>query len=486
MENRRYIAIDLKSFYASVECMERGLDPLTTNLVVADPTRTKKTICLAVSPSLKSYGVAGRARLFEVYSKIEEVNSERRMFAPGHNITGKSYFQRELENDPSLAVDFIIAPPRMALYMDISTKIYEIYLKYVAPEDIHVYSVDEVFIDVTDYLKTYNMTAHELAITMIRDVLGQTGITATCGIGTNLYLCKIAMDISAKHSPADSDGVRVAELDEQSYRQQLWDYKPLTAFWRIGSGYANRLKKLGLYTMGDVARFSIENEDLLYKEFGINAELLIDHAWGWEPCRISDIKSYVPQSNSLSHGQVLSEPYTFEKAKIIVREMSEGLTLDLVRKKLVTDQMVLTVCYDIGNKDYKGQTEKDRYGRTVPKQAHSSINLGGYTSSGKKIVDAVLSLYDTIANPELYVRRIYVVANHTLRECDKPEDAPEQMSLFSQPEDDGRKDEKEQNIQKAVLELREKYGKNAVLKGTNLKEGATAIERNKQIGGHKA
>ena len=487
MSQRKYIAIDLKSFYASVECMERGLDPLTTNLVVADPSRTEKTICLAVSPSLKSYGVPGRPRLFEVYQRLEEVNSERKMLSPDRELHGRSYFQGELEKNPSLEIDFITAPPRMALYMEISTKIYEIYLKYIAPEDIHVYSVDEVFIDATDYLKTYKMTAHELAITMIRDVLSQTGITATCGIGSNMYLCKIAMDITAKHSEPDRDGVRIAELDEKSYREKLWSHTPLTSFWRIGKGYERRLNKLGLYTMGDVARFSISNEDLLYKEFGINAELLIDHAWGREPCRISDIKSYIPENRSLSLGQVLSSPYSFDKARIVIREMTEALVLDLVKKGLVADQMVLTVGYDKDNSHFDGTTEQDRYGRTVPRQAHSSINLNGYTSSGKQICEAVLTLFDTIVNKELYIRRMYVVANHTITEEKHKREAVKQLSLFEEPTEKKEElAEKEKNIQKAVLLLREKYGKNAVLKGTNLKEGATAIERNKQIGGHKA
>lgn len=488
MKNRQYIAIDLKSFYASVECVERGLDPLTTNLVVADKSRTEKTICLAVSPSLKSYGVSGRARLFEVYQRLEEVNSERKMHSPDHTLSAPSYFQRELEANPDAEVDFIIAPPRMALYMQVSTKIYQIYLKYVSCEDIHVYSVDEVFIDVTDYLDTYKMTAHELAMKMIKDVLSQTGITATCGIGSNMYLCKIAMDITAKHSEPDRDGVRIAELDEMSYRRKLWGHKPITDFWRIGKGYAARLAKLGLYTMGDVARFSLTNEDILYKEFGINAELLIDHAWGVEPCRISDIKSYVPQSRSLSLGQVLSTPYSFDKARIVIREMTEALVLDLVRDSLVCDQMVLTVGYDKDNKNFKGTMESDRYGRTIPKQAHGSINLGSYTSSGRKICEAVLTLFDRIVNPELTVRRMYVVANHTIPEAEADKQS-EQLSLFCDYEKEEKEKEnlkKEKNIQKAVLTLREKYGKNAVLKGTNLKEGATAIERNKQIGGHKA
>ena len=494
MEERTYIAIDLKSFYASVECVERGLDPLNTNLVVADPSRTEKTICLAVSPSLKKHGIPGRARLFEVVEKVREVNSLRRSLAPKNKLTGKSYLDSELESNPALELDYIVAPPQMARYMEISTSIYNIYLKYIAPEDIHVYSVDEVFIDATNYLKTYKKTAHELAMTMIRDVLSSTGITATAGIGTNMYLCKIAMDIVAKHIPADKDGVRIAELDDMSYRKQLWEHTPITDFWRVGKGYATRLANNGMYTMGDVARCSIENEDKLYKLFGINAELLIDHAWGYEPCRMSDIKSYVPESNSLSLGQVLSSPYPFEKARLIVREMTDNLVLDLVKKGLVTDQMVLTVGYDIENTKNVSESEIDRYGRRTPKSAHGSINLNMYTSSTKIITAAVTELFDRIVDRQYTVRRMYVVANRVLPEKSlKDKEQFEQMDLFTDYEkrDKEKKEqneaiEKEKKIQQAVISIKDKFGKNAILKGMNFEEGATAKERNEQVGGHKA
>ncbi len=490
MAEKQYIAIDLKSFYASVECVERGLDPLTTNLVVADSSRTEKTICLAVSPSLKSFGISGRARLFEVVQKVQQVNSLRAQKAHKSHLSQSSSDYKELRKNPSLAVDYIVATPQMAHYMQVSEKIYSIYLKYVSHEDIHVYSVDEVFIDATNYLKTYNMTAHELAMTMIRDVLQETGITATAGIGTNLYLCKIAMDIVAKHIPADKDGVRIAELNERTYREQLWAHTPITDFWRVGGGIAKRLAKYGIYTMGDVARISIQNEEILYKEFGINAELLIDHAWGYEPCTISDIKNYKPQDHSISSGQVLTQPYDFEKAKLVVREMTELLVLDLVEKGIVTDQVVLTVGYDIENKSYQGEMETDRYGRKVPKQAHGSQNIGRYTSSTKLIVDATMELFDKIVNKDLLVRRMYVVANHILPEGDsRTKQQGEQLDLFtdySQKEQEEEFLEKEKSIQKAMINLQKKFGKNAVVKGMNLKEGATTIERNQQIGGHKA
>ncbi len=506
-ENKRsYIAIDLKSFYASVECVERGLDPLATNLVVADSSRTEKTICLAVSPSLKVYGIGGRARLFEVVQKINEVNLQRKYKAPRRTFTGKSYNAPELENNPSLAVDYIVAPPQMSRYMEVSTHIYQIYLKYIAPEDIHVYSIDEVFIDATAYLKTYRLTAHELAVKMIRDVLKETGVTATAGIGTNMYLAKIAMDIVAKKMPADKDGVRVAELDEMSYRKQLWNHRPLTSFWRIGHGYASKLEEKGLYTMGDIARCSLGgkydfyNEDLLYKLFGINAELLIDHAWGYEPCTIEDIKSYRPENNSISTGQVLQCPYNFEKGKLIVREMTDLLTLDLVDKELVTDQIVLTVGYDIENlKDtsklaaYSGQVTTDHYGRQIPKSAHGSINLGQHTSSTRIITEKVMELYDRIVDPQLTVRRMYVVANHVINENNIEEPQAEQLDFFTdyealerQKEEETEKLYREKNVQRALLGIKKKYGKNAVLKGMNLEEGATTIERNGQVGGHKA
>ena len=508
MTDRTYIAIDLKSFYASVECQERGLDPLTTNLVVADESRTEKTICLAVSPSLKAYGVSGRPRLFEALQQVEQINKERIARAPGRQFTGSSWDDNRLKKDPSLKLDFIIAPPRMSRYMQISTQVYRIYLKYVSWEDVHIYSVDEVFIDATDYLKMYHLTAREFAMKMIRDVLAETGVTATAGIGTNLYLSKVAMDIVAKHLPADEYGVRIAELDERSYREQLWGHKPLTDFWRIGKGYARKLAKYGMYTMGDVARCSLGkpedylNEDLLYHLFGINAELLIDHAWGIEPCTMKEIKSYVPQSNSLSQGQVLAGPYIFEKAKLVCREMTDDLVLKLVDKGLVTDQLVLSVGYDIGNlsdperkRNYKGPVAADWYGRLVPKGAHGSINLGEFTSSGRKIIGSMMELFDRITDPILLVRRMYVVANHTRPESEEEIKDPEfeQLDLFTdydalQEERHKKREEreKERRRQKAVLDIRKKYGKNAILKGMNLEEGATAIERNGQVGGHKA
>lgn len=489
------ICIDLKSFYASVECVERGLDPLKANLVVADSSKTEKTICLAVTPSLKSLGVPGRPRLFEVQQILKGVNERRRRFAQYGQFSGKSSDITQLEADNSLEVDFIIAPPRMAKYMEVSTRIYEIYLRYIAPEDIHVYSIDEVFIDVTSYLETYKCTAHQLAIAMIRDVLRETGITATAGIGTNLYLAKIAMDIVAKKMPADKDGVRIAELDEMSYRRQLWEHRPLTDFWRIGRGISRRLENAHMYTMGDVAECSVYNEDRLYRLFGVNAELLIDHAWGWEPCTIADIKSYKPKAHSISQGQVLSRPYTFDEGNIIVREMSELLVLDLVDKGLVADQIVLTVGYDHTEipENYEGVMEYDHYGRKLPKQAHGSKNLGEYTSSTKKIVSAMAELYNEIVDRRLLVRRMYVVANHVIYERDIKKDDFVQLDLFSdwdsvQAEQEKKEQEKqrEKAIQQAMLGIKKKYGKNAILKGLNFEEGATSIERNGQVGGHKA
>ncbi len=493
----QYIAIDLKSFYASVECAERGLNPLTTNLVVADASRTEKTICLAVSPSLKAYGIPGRARLFEVVERVRQVNSERRMLAPEHKLTGASYYANELNSNPSLELDYITATPRMALYLEYSTRIFKIYMRHIAPEDIHVYSVDEVFIDATHYLKTYGLTAHELAMRMIREVLAETGITATAGIGTNLYLAKIAMDIVAKHIDADADGVRIAELDEMSYREKLWSHRPLTDFWRVGRGYQKKLEGAGLYTMGDVARISLENEDILYKMFGINAELLIDHAWGYEPVGMEEIKAYRPQSNSLSSGQVLAEPYTADKARIVTMEMTDALVLSLVEKHLVTDQMVLTVCYDIDNlsdpkrrETYRGEVKADYYGRLVPKHAHGTANLGRYTSSSSRIIDAVKELYDRIVDKNLLVRRIYVVAARLKTEEEgKKQSEYVQLDLmtdYAQIEREEKKDEREKNLQRALLDIKNKYGKNAVLKGTNFVEGATMKSRNEQIGGHRA
>ena len=506
---REYIAIDLKSFYASVECRERGLDPMNTNLVVADASRTEKTICLAVSPSLKSYGIPGRARLFEVVQKVRETNAERRISAPGRRFTGKSHFARELKEHPELEIAYIAAPPRMALYMDYSTRIYDIYLNYIAPEDIHVYSIDEVFMDVTQYLGTYKMTAKELASKIIRHVEQETGITATAGIGTNLYLCKVALDIVAKHVEPDENGVRIAELDEMSYRRLLWNHRPLTDFWRVGHGYQKKLEEHGMYTMGDVARCSIGesrdyyNEDLLYKLFGVNAELLIDHAWGWEPTTMALIKAYKPSSNSIGSGQVLHCPYDFEMGRLIVREMTDLLVLDLVEKRLVTDQLVLTVGYDIENltnpeirKKYKGEITTDAYGRKVPKHAHGTTNLGRQTSSTRLIIDAVMELYDNIVNPDLLVRRINVTANRLVDESKARETAAgtfEQLTLFTDyTAEEKRKEEeeaalsKERKLQEAMLSVKKRYGKNAMLKGMNLQEGAMTRERNNQIGGHKA
>jgi DNA polymerase V len=507
MKNRTYIAIDLKSFYASVECMERGLDPLTTNLVVADASRTEKTICLAVSPSLKAYGISGRARLFEVVQRVKEVNAARLRKAPGQVFSGSSFNDSELKSSPGLALDYIVATPRMAYYIEYSTRIYNIYLKYIAPEDIHVYSIDEVFVDATDYLNSSNISARELAAKMILDVFNTIGVTATAGIGTNLYLSKIAMDIQAKHIPADNNGMRIAELDEMSYRRLLWSHRPLTDFWRVGKGYARKLEEHGLFTMGDIARCSVgkptdyHNEDFLYKLFGINAELLIDHAWGWEPCTIADIKAYKPSTNSIGSGQVLHCAYTFEKAKLIVREMTDLLVLDLVDKRLVTDQLVLTVGYDIENltnpeikKSYHGAITTDYYGRTVPKSAHGSTNLGRQTSSTKLILDAVTTLFERIVDKNLLVRRVNITANHVVDEAtaQKTENL-EQLDLFTdyeaeraKKEDEEAKLAREKKVQKAMLEIKKKHGRNAILKGMNLEEGATTVDRNKQIGGHKA
>ncbi len=503
--HRQYIAIDLKSFYASVECMERGLDPMTTHLVVADESRTEKTVCLAVTPSLKAYGISGRARLFEVVEKVREANDCRRQTAPGHTFRGTSFSDTALKADPSLAISYIVAPPRMAKYMKISTQIYRVYLTYVAPEDIHVYSVDEVFIDATPYLKTYGCTAHELALRMIRDVLQKTGITATAGIGSNLYLAKIAMDILAKKMPPDKDGVRIAELDEMSYRRQLWDHTPLTSFWRVGKGYAAKLQAHGMYTMGDVARCSITNEELLYRLFGINAELLIDHAWGFEPCLISDIKAYKSETNSLSLGQVLSCPYDTRKARLIVHEMIDLLVLELVEKRLVTDQIVLDVGYDIEcltdpsvSRGYHGAVTEDRYGRRVPKPAHGTTTLDEQTSSTRRITEATLALFDRIVNPHLLVRRVTVTAGHVVDETQAKAavaacPSGEQMDMFTDYEALEAEREKEKNAlarerkqQETIIALRRRYGKNALLKGMNFEEGATTKDRNQQIGGHKA
>ena len=483
-----YIAIDLKSFYASVECVERGLDPLTTNLVVADPTRTDKTICLAVSPALKSYGVPGRDRLFEVIRTVKMINARRRMNAPGRCFRGSSTDNKAVLADPSLSLDYIVAPPRMALYMEVSSRVYATYLKYIAPEDIHVYSIDEVFIDATDYLRTYSCTARELARRMIKDVLATTGITATAGIGTNLYLAKVAMDIEAKHQEADADGVRIAELDEMTYRRKLWSHTPLKDFWRVGRGIAARLEATGIHTMGDLALRSTQPswEEFFYRQFGVNAELLIDHAWGWEPCTMQDIKAYRPGSNSLSSGQVLQRPYEFREGRTVAMEMAEALALDLVSKGLVTDQIVLYVAYDndvvkeAGKGAWKGQLVTDWYGRPAPKPAHGSLNLGKHTSSTRLITKAVADLFDGNVDKRLHVRRINVSANHVIDE--RRAAGEPSLDLFGEKEADAR----ERKQQEAILEIRRRFGKNAILKGMDFEEGATARERNKQIGGHKA
>ena len=544
--SKTYISIDLKSFSASVECMERGLDPLNTNLVVADASRTQKTICLAVSPSLKAYGIPGRARLFEVEQKVKEANARRQTRAPKNILDGKSVFATELNENPCLAIDYIAAKPRMALYMSKSTQIYDVYLRYIAPEDIYAYSVDEVFIDASGYLKTYGLNAHDFARLLVREVFKETGITATAGIGPNLYLCKIAMDIGAKHTEADADGVRIAELDEFSYRRLLWDHRPITDFWRVGRGYAKKLAKKSIFTMGDIARCSLGtssdyyNEDLLYKMFGVNAELLIDHAWGYEPCTLAEVKSYRPQRKSLVSGQVLQNAYTYEKTRIVVREMMELLALDLVDKGLLTNQIVLTVGYDIENlsdperrKAYKGEITVDGYGREVPKHAHGTGNLPFSTSSTKLTTDCVLEVFDRVVDESLLTRRISITANNLVleseykRESEVASAEPEQISMFDMlaggddsqaPERVSSKEatacseqdkpnstmvaesisgsaasdksedalEKEKQVQEAMLKIKKRFGKNAILKGTNLQEGATAKERNAQIGGHKA
>ena len=505
MKEKCYICCDLKSFYASVECVERGLDPMTTNLVVADKRRTEKTICLAVSPSLKAYGISGRARLFEVVQRVKEVNAQRKLRAPGRQFTGASSHDPEVRQNPSLALDYIVAPPRMAHYIDWSTKICEVYLKYAAPEDIHVYSIDEVFIDATNYLESFQMTGRELARTIILDILKTTGITAAAGMGTNLYLAKIAMDIVAKHVHPDQDGVRIAKLNEMTYRRLLWTHRPLTDFWRVGKGYAKKLEAHGLYTMGDIARCSIgkptdyHNEELLYKLFGVNAELLIDHAWGWEPCTIADIKAYKPENKSIVSGQVLQCPYDFQKARLVAREMADALALDLVDKRLVTDQLVLTVGYEslAGQQQsagYQGVVTTDRYGRKIPKHAHGTENLSGHTSSANDLMDAVSKLYDRIVDPALLIRRLSISANHLLDEdAAQQQETVEQLDLFTdydakaeRQEEDAAVHARERKIQEAMLDIKRRYGKNAILKGLNFEEGATGKERNQQIGGHQS
>ena len=500
-QGRTYIAIDLKSFYASVECVERGLNPLTTNLVVADASRTEKTICLAVSPSLKKYGISGRARLFEVIQHVAQVNNERRIRLAGKSFTGKSVSDDELNSNPDLELDYIIAMPRMAHYIKYSTRIYEIYLKYVSENDIHVYSIDEVFMDVTNYLEYYKMSAHQLAMTIIREVLGQTGITATAGIGTNMYLCKIAMDIVAKHIPADKDGVRIDELDEMTYRRKLWDHQPLTDFWRVGRGIAQKLEKYGIRTMGQIARYSIDREELFYRLFGVNAELLIDHAWGWEPCTIDMVKAYRPENNSLCNGQVLSHAYDYKKARIVLMEMADAASLDLLDKHLVTDQLVLTVGYDTSSmadpyimKAYQGEIKTDRYGRKVPKHAHGTANLKHFTSSSSIISKTATELYDRIVDHNLMIRRLSLTTNHVINEKQaKIKATSVELDLFTENEQNDRETQEENNrlkkerrIQKTLLEIKKKYGKNTILKGLNFEDGATARLRNNQIGGHKA
>lgn len=498
-----YISIDLKSFYASVECLERKLDPLTTNLVVADASRTEKTICLAVSPSLKQYGISGRARLFEVIQKVKEVNVERQHVIKKRKFQGESYDDIELKHNPYLELTYIVAPPRMAFYMEYSTRIYEIYLKYIAPEDIHVYSIDEVFIDVTHYLKTYQMTPRELAKAMILDIYKETGITATAGIGTNLYLCKVAMDIVAKRIKSDQDGVRIAQLNEMRYRKYLWNHTPITDFWRIGQGYAKRLEQIGLFTMGDIAKCSVGkptdyyNEELLYRMFGVNAELLIDHAWGYEPCTMEDVKRYRPENTSVGTGQVLSCPYSFDKARLVLKEMIDGLSLRLVDKGLVTDQIVIMVGYDVENvlkSHYKGTVVIDRYGRKIPKHARGTVSLGRQTSSSKLMTQAVLKWFDEHVDQSLSIKRMNMSANRVVDESVlKDKEVVHQLDLFTDYETFEEQEEKqkidlekEKNLQRATLALKKKYGKNAVLKGMNFEEGSTAKERNETIGGHKA
>lgn len=493
--NYTYICIDLKSFYASVECKERNLNPLTTNLVVADSSRTEKTICLAVTPSLKQYGLSGRSRLFEVVAKVKEINKKRIPYE------GKSYNDIELQKNTHLKVDYIIAPPRMKLYMKYSTAIYQIYLKYFSPLDIFVYSIDEVFIDITNYLNLYKLSPKQLVTKVIKDVYEKTGITATAGIGTNLYLAKVAMDIVAKHQEANEFGVRIASLDESQYRKELWNHKPITDFWRVGKGIAKRLEKLHLYTMGDIAQYSLENENKLFKLFGINAELLVDHAWGWEPCIMKDIKNYKPQRNSISSSQVLYKPYSYEQAKIIIQEMTELLTLDLVKKHLLTNHLVLTIGYDISNledektrKAYEGEITTDFYGREIPKHAHGTIHTEHLTASTKIIKEKIIQLLEEIINKNLLIRRINISACNLQKEIEiKKQKNYRQLDLFTDNleyevnlEKEKQRESQEKKIQTTIIKLKEKYGKNTILIGTNLKAEATTIERNNQIGGHKA
>ena len=496
-KNKTYIAIDLKSFYASVECVERGLDPLTTNLLVADVSKTEKTICLAVTPSLKAHGISGRARLFEAVQQVKVVNAQRKAKLRGKDFTGSSYDDNELKTNPYLAVDYIAAPPRMALYREISAKIVAVYLKYVSIDDIYPYSIEEVFIDATTYLATYKMNAHDFAAMLIKDVLKTYGVTATAGIAENMYLCKVALDITAKHIQPDKDGVRIAQLDMMTYRRTLWTHRDLTDFWMVGSATAKRLNKLGLFTMGDVARCSLYDEERLYKEFGKNAVYLIDQAWGYEPVDIPTIKAYKPESTSTSAGQVLSRPYTFDETRIIITEMVDKLVLELVEKGLTTDQIVLMVGYDIENltdpkrrAEYKGEVVKDRYDREIPKHARGTANLGKHSSSTKLITEKTLELFERIVDKDLLTRRLTITANHLLTEDEAKNIAPaEQLSFFDEPKDLEKKeenDEREKRVQKAVLEIKNRFGANAIMKGTSYQDAATGIERNESIGGHKA
>ena len=498
MKERTYISIDLKSFFASVECVERKLDPLNANLVVADISRTEKTICLAVSPALKSYGVPGRPRLFEVVSIVDKLNEERKKDIDNHSFKGSSYLKNEIDENPDLKLSYIVARPRMALYIKYSTRIYNIYLKYVSCDDIHVYSIDEVFIDVTSYLKIYKMSGRDLAMLMVKDILKETGITATVGISTNMYLAKVAMDIVAKKAPADENGVRIAYLDEKKYRELLWNHLPITDFWRVGKGYKKRLDDCGLYTMGDIARCSIKNESLLYKTFGINAELLIDHAWGYEPCTINEIKKYKPETNSLSNGQVLKEPYSFKDARVVIQEMADSMALNLVEKRLVTNQIIINIDYDASNINelfsYKGDFVYDRYDRKVPKWAHGTFNLDEYTSSSKLITEGVLSVFDRCVDKKLLIRKLNLCVNNVISKSKLKKHAGKmQLNLFDNYEilDWQKKQEekelvREEKTQEAIVKIKNKYGKNAVLKGINYKDKATAKERNEQIGGHRA
>lgn len=490
--NRRYIAIDLKSFYASVECVERGLDPLDACLVVADRSRTDKTICLAVSPALKSFGLGGRPRLFEVAAKVREVNRHR-------GRRGVSTSGRELAADPSLALDYIVARPRMGHYIAYSKRIYEVYLRHVAPEDIFAYSVDEVFIDATEYLRVLGLSAHDFAMRLVRDVLATTGVTATAGIGTNMYLCKIAMDIMAKKMPPDKDGVRVAELDEMSFRRELWGHRPITDFWRIGRGTAARLALYGVNTMGDLARLSLTHEELLYRVFGVNAELLIDHAWGWEPVGMKEVKAYRPETHSICSGRVLSAPYTAAKARIVVLEIADATSLELLDQRRLTDHMTLDIGYDrLSLADdstraaYAGRVAVDRYGREVPPSAHGSVTLSKPTSAASVLMREIGELYDRIVDSRLYVRRVSVSFCRLIHEGEEHREEAVQLDLFTDYEAEARQREAERRVaererrrQQAILDIKKTFGKNAILRGLNFAEGATQRERNGQIGGHR-